>query len=390
MSPSRWPAAVHVRSLRLLPVRIVGVVSLFAFGVVAACTPPPPSTATVLARMTEAQRVGQLFMVGSPAGGTVLATVGAIVNDHVGSVILTGRSSAGVAATRSADNALQGLVSSAATSRVPLLVATDQEGGLVQVLSGPGFSTIPTGLAQGREAVTTLRGQAQTWGGQLAAAGVQLDLAPVLDTVPPGTAANNPPIGVFQREFGFDTGTVSTHGTALIQGLRAGGVGATSKHFPGLGRVTRNPDVSRGVTDTVTTRGDPFLAPFAATVNGGVPVVMVSTAFYSRIDPARRAAFSPVVLGTMLRGDLHFTGVVISDDLGNAAQVADLAPGARAVAFLAAGGDMVLTVDPFTIAPMVQAVLARAATDSAFRAHIDQAALRVLNLKASLHLQAPS
>ncbi len=351
---------------------------------------PPPSTSAVLARMTEAQRVGQLFMVGSPASGTTLLTVGDILHNHVGSVILTGRSSAGVGATRRGNDALQGLATTSATSGVPLLISTDQEGGFVQVLSGPGFSTIPTGLTQGTESTAVLRGQAQSWGGQLAAAGVRLDLAPILDTVPPGTAARNPPIGVFRREFGLDTGTVASHGTAVAQGFAAAGVGATGKHFPGLGRVPANPDDSARVTDTVTTRGDPYLAPFAAAVNAGAPVVMVSTAYYSRIDAARRAAFSPVVLGTMLRGDLHFTGVIVSDDLGNAAQVADLSPGARAVDFLAAGGDLVLTVNASTLSQMVSAVLARTATDSAFRAHVDQAALRVLNLKASLGLRAAS
>lgn len=366
----------------------VAVAALTLAGLAAACT-PPPSTTTVLNRMTEAQRVGQLFMVGSPATGTNSTVQGDITNYHVGSIILTGRSSAGVSAVRSGNNALQKLASSSATSNVPLLVATDQEGGLVQVLSGPGFSTIPTALSQGAETVATNGAQWQTWGAQLAAAGVQLDLAPVLDTVPPGTAAQNPPIGAFQREFGYFTGTVAGHGTAMISSLAASGVASTAKHFPGLGRVTANPDVSSGVTDFVTTRGDPYLSPFAAAVNDNVPVVMMSTAYYARID-GHRAAFSPFVILTMLRGDLHFLGVVISDDLGNAKQVADLSPGTRAVDFLSSGGDVVLTVNSSLVPAMVQAVLARAAVDSAFRAHIDRAALRVLDLKASLHLQAPT
>jgi beta-N-acetylhexosaminidase len=96
------------------------------------------------------------------------------------------------------------------------------------------------------------------------------------------------------------------------------------------------------------------------------------------------------VILTMLRGDLHFLGVVISDDLGNARQVSDLSPGARAVDFFAAGGDVVLTVNPSEVPAMIQSVLARAAVDGNFRSHIDRAALRVLDLKASLHLQAPS
>jgi beta-N-acetylhexosaminidase len=154
--------------------------------------------------------------------------------------------------------------------------------------------------------------------------------------------------------------------------------------------VSANTDISSIVTDRITIRGDAYLLPFAAAVNDKVPVVMVSTAYYARIDPTHRAAFSPLVILTMLRGDLGFSGVVISDDLGNARQVADLSPGARAVDFLAAGGDVVLTVNPSDIPAMVRAVLARAATDSLFRDHIDRAALRVLNLKASLHLHASS
>jgi beta-N-acetylhexosaminidase len=389
MAASRFRTMNRLRTSWRTRSLSAAVVALTLAGLAAACT-PPPSTTTVRDRMTEAQRVGQLFMVGSPATGTNLAVVGDVINYHVGSVILTGRSSGGVSAVRSGDNALQGLVTSAATSNVPLLISTDQEGGFVQVLSGPGFSTIPPALAQGGETPATNQAQAQTWGAQLAAAGVALDLAPVLDTVPPGTAGNNPPIGFQQREYGFYTGTVAGHGTAVISGLAASGVASTGKHFPGLGRVAANTDFSSRVTDFVTTRGDAYLIPFTAAVHDNVPIMMVSTAYYARIDPGRRAAFSPIVIGTMLRGDLHFPGVVISDDLGNAAQVADLSPGARAVDFLAAGGDVVLTVNASEVPSMVQAVLARAATDSAFRAHIDAAALRVLNLKASLHLQASS
>jgi beta-N-acetylhexosaminidase len=381
------PAVRRRRRHRTLVGACIG---LLTACVASACA-VPPTPAQVLARMSEAQRVGQLFMVGSPATGTNLAVVGDVVNYHVGSVFLAGRSTAGVTATRSGNDKLQGLATPAATSSVPLLIATDQEGGYVQVLSGPGFSTMPTALFQGTETVATNRAQAQTWGGQLAAAGVKLNLAPVLDVVPPGTAASNPPVGAFQREYGYYTGTVAGHGAAVIQGMQAAGVGTSGKHFPGLGRVTGNTDVTSGVTDTVTSRNDPYyVIPYRAAVAAGLPVVMISTAYYSRIDPARRAAFSPTVIQTLLRGDLQFTGVVISDDLANARQVADLTPAARAVDFLAAGGDLVLTVDPYTIQQMVPAVLARANTDSAFRTHIDQAVLRILQLKQSLGLQAAS
>jgi beta-N-acetylhexosaminidase len=135
------------------------------------------------------------------------------------------------------------------------------------------------------------------------------------------------------------------------------------------------------VTDDVTTRHDAYLRPFQVSVDAGVPAVMVSLAYYRRIDPARPAVFSPVVIGSVLRGDLGFRGVVVSDDLANARQVAAWRPGARAVRFLAAGGDVVLTVDPRTLPAMYAAVLGRARHDAGFRAEVDAAALRVLTLK---------
>jgi beta-N-acetylhexosaminidase len=343
--------------------------------------------AAVLAGMSEAQRVGQLFMVGGAATGVSSATLSAISTYHAGSIILTGRSSAGVAATARVTAALRARVTSASTAGVPLFVATDQEGGKVQVLSGPGFSTIPSALTQGTWSVSTLNNSARTWASQLRAAGVNVNLAPVMDTVPSATAAlSNPPIGQYQREFGYTTATVASHGTAFAQGMAASGVTASVKHFPGLGRVNANTDTSSGVTDRVTTRHDAYLNPFATGIHAGAPFVMVSTAYYSLIDPNHPAAFSSTVIKGMLRGDLGFTGVVISDDLGNAKQVAAWSPGTRAIDFLNAGGDVVLTVNPSALPSMYDAVLARANSNATFRAVVDAAALKVLTAKAQQNL----
>jgi beta-glucosidase-like glycosyl hydrolase len=335
--------------------------------------------AVILAAMTESQRIGQLFMVGTPASHASAAVLSTISAYHVGNVILTGRSAAGVAATRSVTAALQAHATAAATDKVPLFVATDQEGGQVQVLSGPGFSTIPEALTQGTWSTSTLRSRARTWGGQLAAAGVNLDLAPVMDTVPLGQ--NNPPIGGFDREFGHTTGTVGAHGTAFSEGMQQAGVAVTVKHFPGLGRVAENTDTNSDVTDHVTTYHDAFLSPFRQAIRAGAAFAMMSTAFYSRIDAAHPAAFSSTIVGGMLRGDMGFRGVVISDDLGVARQVADVPVGQRAVRFIAAGGDIVLTVVASDAAPMTHALIARARTSTAFHRLVDAAALRVLQLK---------
>jgi beta-N-acetylhexosaminidase len=327
--------------------------------------------------------VGQLLMVGSEADHADAATRRAVTRYHAGNVMLTGRSSRGVTATARVSRALQGEVGSSTTGGVPLLVATDQEGGQVQVLSGPGFSRIPAALTQGSWSTATLRSRAAQWGRQLRAAGVQVDLAPVADTVPSSLGRANAPIGRYSREFGHDPDTVAAHAAAFITGMTTARVATAAKHFPGLGRVRDNTDTTSGVTDGTTTRTDPYLQPFRAAISAGTPMVMMSSAVYSRIDPDHPACFSRTVVTDLLRGDLGFDGVVISDDLGQARQVQRWSAGSRAVQLVAAGGDVVLTVDPDDAPAMYTALYAKAKSDKAFRAKVDAAALRVLRLKAA-------
>jgi beta-N-acetylhexosaminidase len=326
--------------------------------------------------MSERQRVGQLLMVDCPTSGVASATINAITVDHVGSVILDGTSTAGMQAIQTVTGQLQRL----APTGVRLFISTDQEGGLVQRLQGQGFTRIVSGVQQGTIAPRQLRRYARGWGNQLRDAGVNVNLAPVMDTVP-ANFGSNPPIGDLDREFGHTPQVVTAHGLAVLRGMLAAGVDPTVKHFPGLGRVTGNTDTTSGVTDTVTTRDDPYLGPFRAAVAAGVPFVMMSTAIYSHLDPGTPAAFSRPIVSGILRDSFGFHGVVISDDLGGAAQVSGYPVGQRAVRFIAAGGDMVLTVDASQAGPMTAALLARAHRDPGFRALVNAAALRVLQAK---------
>jgi beta-N-acetylhexosaminidase len=113
---------------------------------------------------------------------------------------------------------------------------------------------------------------------------------------------------------------------------------------------------------------------------------MVSTAYYEHIDPNHPAAFSHTIVTDLLRDKLGFTGVIVSDDLGNAKQVQAWSPATRAIEFLDAGGDLVLTGNTTTLPSMVNAVVAKAESNSAFRARVNQSALRVLQAKQSLGL----
>jgi beta-N-acetylhexosaminidase len=345
---------------------------------------PLSCPARVFARMTAAQRVGQLFMVGL-AGQPVSEVARAVAAYHFGSLLFGTTTSASLAEVRQVTVADQGLASAAATARTRFFIAADQEGGEVQRLRGPGFSAIPSAVAQGQLVPGVLQRDAGGWGRQLKRAGINLDLAPVMDVVPPGTASLNQPIGTLMREFGSAPGTVAAHGVAFIKGMRQAGVATTAKHFPGLGRVTGNTDLTAGVTDTVTTPDDPYLRSFRAAVGAGVPFVMVSLASYPRIDPDHLAVFSSRVM-RLLRQQLRFGGVIISDDMGAAAAVASVSPAGRATGFLAAGGDMVLSVSLPVAAAMDAAVLSRVHSDPAFRSQAYAAVMRVLSAKQAYGL----
>jgi len=332
----------------------------------------------MLDRLSLAQRVGQLFIVGVDGDIAGPQLTAAERTYHFGSLLLT-KSNVGTARLAAQTDAMQELAPSG-TGGVRFFIAANQEGGQIQQLSGPGFATMPSAVTQGTLSTGTLRTTATNWGTDLRAAGVNLDLAPVMDVVPAGTAAGNAPIGQLDRQFGSDPVSNGAHGTAFIQGMAQAGVMSVAKHFPGLGRVAGNTDFTSNVVDDVTTPGDPNLNSFKAAISAGVPMVMVALATYTKIDPNELAVFSPTVM-KLLRGQFGFSGVIISDDLGPAAAVLSVSPGHRAIGFLVAGGDLVTSQSLAPAEQMAAAVLAKAEGDSAFRATVDAAARQVLTAK---------
>ena len=352
----------------------------------ATSTPAPTATpdcgSEVLARMTLDQRIGQLFLLGLADDQLGAAETQAIRTQHFGSVWFVEKSTAGVDAISVVSTAVQRLATDETTSGALFFVAANQEGGIIQSLSGPGFTTIPSALDQSTVDPATLRAQARAWGEALMRAGVNLNFAPVLDVVPPGTDSQNEPIGVLRRGYGHDPATVSAHGVAFQLGMNDAGVATTAKHFPGLGRVKGNTDFTASVIDSDTTTTDPSLAPFRDAIAAHVPFVMVALATYERIDPGKLAAFSPAVMVSLLRGSLGFSGVIVSDDLGATVAVANIPPADRAIDFLASGGDLIISKTVAPAVAMTAAIRARATSDAAFRTRVDDAALRILRAKA--------
>ncbi len=356
-------------------------------------SPVPSSTATpspvdpavtaaeaALAGLDARQRAAQLLVVGVAAddlddGDALLAGA------PYGGVFLQGRSSA--SASTVAASTVRWAEQARAAGRPAPWVAVDQEGGQVQTLRGEGFGRQPSAHEQGRAGLDVVSETARATGASLRSAGITLDLAPVADVVPAGTERANTPIGRYGRQFAGTAPEVAQDAGAVVEGLGTSGVVATVKHFPGLGLVTGNTDTAADVRDGETTAADPSVTLFGdLAALPEHPFVMVSSATYEQIDPTSIAAFSPVVVDQLLRGTLGVDGVVISDDLGQAKALAAVPVGERATRFLAAGGTLVLTVDPSTAPTMLDAVVARAASDPAFAAQVDDAALTALVAKA--------
>jgi len=353
---------------------------------------PSPSTdaaaacvsATVEA-MTPAQRLGQLFMVGFDTNAPLGSLDDLVGGSHVGNVIYLGGWDGADKVTRTSEH-LQGLVSGKSTGDVGLLVAADQEGGEVHQLRGEGFTRPPSAKEQATMSSAALTRAATGWARELKAAGVNVNLAPVTDTVPTSIGRANEPIGRYGRQYGSDPETVERASAAFLEGMLAGGIEGTVKHFPGLGRIRNNTDFhSTGITDDVTDAHDPFLQPFAAGVRAGAGLVMVGSARYSRLDPKVPAMFSAPIVTDLLRGDLGYDGVVITDDV-NAQAVRSTPAPQRAVRFLDAGGDIVLTGNAAVAPAMIAAVKAKAADDTAFAAKVDASVQRVVTLKERMGL----
>lgn len=339
-----------------------------------------PSCTQRAGDLSRADQVGQLLMIGVGSTQLTRAEAETLADVRAGSAILLGNSSRGVPGTRQVSDDVRQAYPG--PTEIRPLVAADQEGGLVQRLTGNGFATMPSATVQARQSDRTLARNAARWGAELRKAGIDANLAPVADLVPSAMTSSNAPIGQLRRGYGSSPTTVAAKVVAFDRGMGAAGVATAVKHFPGIGRVRGNTDFATRVVDSTTTRNDPALAGFDAAIKADIDMVMVSSAYYSRIDAKRRAAFSPVVINAMLRQDRGFTGVVISDDL-SAAALRDLSPGERALRFVSAGGDLAIVGDPSEARATAAALTARAKQDDTFAARVTESAGRVLALKAS-------
>jgi len=262
-------------------------------------------------------RIGRMLVVGFRGleAGPDSAIAGIIRRHHIGGVILFDRDVPSGSATRNirSPRQLRRLTRQLqAAAPYPLLIAVDQEGGRVTRL-GPdhGFRAGPSAATLGRRPVAATREAAAAAARQLRAEGINWNLAPVVDLA---VDPDNPAIARLDRSFGATPERVTARAAAVVRAHRRAGVRTALKHFPGQGSARG--DTHRGVVDITASWRRRELVPYRSLIRQDLAdSIMVGHLSHRGLDPDWPASLSPAVVDGLLRGELGFHGVVVSDDL---------------------------------------------------------------------------
>ena len=334
--------------------------------------PPPPSVASTLpARLL----AGERLIAGVPGSGVSAKLRAAIGRGELAGVVLFADSFPSRAAGRRLIRQLQ-RIRRPAKLRDPLLIMVDQEGGQVKRVDGA-----PTASAEemGKRGAAFSRRQGRRTARNLSDLGVNVDLAPVLDVARPDGV-----IAATERGFGSSAAQVAATAVPFAEGLRAGGVAATGKHFPGFGAAPENTDfaVQRiGLSKRKLRAVDE--APYRRFIAGGGELVMLSTAIYPAFSRQPAAFARPLATGE-LRRRLGFDGVSVTDALQTVAVEAFGGPRRAALAAAHAGTDLLLFTDLPAAAAARRALVAKLRAGRLDRAEFEASVERVLSLRARL------
>lgn len=343
----------------------------FAFGAVLGddSKPGPPS---VTSQLAAGRLVGQRIVLGFSGARPPDAVERAIRDGRVAGVILFDDNLPSRAAGQGLIRHLQAIRRPPGL-RDPLLVMTDQEGGLVKRLDG---APAASARMMGARGAAFSRAQGRRTAANLRELGINVDLAPVLDLARPGGT-----IADTGRGFGSTAAEVADAAVPFAEGLQAGGVAATAKHFPGLGAARLNTDhaVQRIALPEATLR-QVDEAPYSRFVAAGGELVMLSTAVYPALS-LKPAAFSSAVARGELRTRLGFEGVSITDALDTVAVRAFGSPAKVARAAATAGTDLLLYTEPNEAAQAHRVLLRALRSGSLPRASFEASVGRVLRLR---------
>jgi beta-N-acetylhexosaminidase len=283
--------------------------------------------------MSIAELVGQLCMIGFE-GTEVTPDLRAWMREYrPGGIILFSRNLVDPVQIAHLTNDLQALAGD-----IPLLISIDQEGGRVSRLPS-GFTIFPPAATVAQPGSTDLAYQAAAvTAKELRAVGINMNMAPVLDI---HSNPSNPIIG--DRAFGTEPEQVCLMGAATLAGLHDHRVLACGKHFPGHGDTSTDSHVELPVVHATRERLiNVELKPFQYAITHGLQAMMTAHVHYPALDPINPATLSSIILTDMLRQQMGFSGVILSDDLEMGAIVNHSAVGEAAVRSLQAGVDMLL------------------------------------------------
>ena len=294
---------------------------------------------TVLRSMSSDAMVGQLLMIGFPGHSATPELLDLITSGHVGGVILFSRNIASPEQARALTATLQRAARDAG-HLLPLLIATDQENGIIR-RTGPGTTYFPGNMALGTIAsAEAVEAVARASGEELRSLGITMNLAPDVDVA---NNPDNPVIGV--RSFGADPDLVARLSAAAVRGYQVAGVATTIKHFPGHGDTAVDSHHMLPVITADRARLNTIeLAPFRAGIAAGADAVMTAHIAVPALTgaPELPATLAPQLLRGLLRDELGFEGVVITDclEMGAIHNGVGIAPGA--VQAFQAGADIML------------------------------------------------
>lgn len=338
------------------------------------------------------QHIGQLVMVGFDGFVPNPQIAGLIREQRIGGVILFRRNIESPAQVAALCRALQEI--NAEVSAIPLLIAIDQEGGMVMRIEA-GVTPLPSAMAYAKASQNESEkgGSAadcealhSIGAAELRQMGINTNFAPVLDI---NNNPANPVIGI--RAFGEDLATVTEYGLAAIRGIQAAGVVATAKHFPGHGDTAMDSHYGLPVVAHAAERLHAVeLAPFKAAIAAGVDAIMTAHVVFPAYepDPNTPATLSHAVLTGLLRDELGFDGVVFTDCLEMAAIAAGVGTVAGAVQAIHAGADMVLVSHTAALQQATVAALQTAVHNGALTAaRLTQSLTRIHRLKQTQAVQ---
>lgn len=266
--------------------------------------------------------------------------------------------------------------------QIPLLISIDYEGGTVYTPITLGFDYLPTNMmlsASQNEAGTAAI--AYLAGLELRRAGVHINFSPVLDV---NSNPNNPIIGV--RSFGSDPKNVTKMGLSLMNGFKAAGVISVVKHFPGHGDTSEDSHYKVPVVrDSFKQLKKIHLAPFAEAVKQGVPGVMTGHVLYPALDSQNIATFSKPILVDLLRHQMGFKGLVVTDSLDMQSATSFCTIAGCGVRALEAGADMIL-LGRYVKPNAIFAQMSKEIEQKKLQPRLNDAAQKIFDLKKELGL----